>query len=76
MIINELTGALTPEIVDIAKIFVLFLGLVHFLYVAIFFQSVLGVTKLLRTPKNPIFLTWILLHLVLLAGILIFIFIY
>lgn len=74
MNLSDLAGQLPSQLADIVKIFVIFLALVHFIYVAILFQSVYGVTKLLKTYKNAGFLTLILLQLILLAAILVFIF--
>jgi|GEM_PF-5367656 len=74
MNITDLAGQLPGQIVEVVKLFVIFLGLIHFIYVAILFQSVYGVTKLLRTYKNAGFLGLIVLQLMLLAAILVFVF--
>lgn len=74
MNLADLAGELPTQIIEIVKLFAVFLGLVHFIYVAILFQSVYGVSKLLKTYKNAAFLSLILLQLIVLAGILLFIF--
>lgn len=72
----DFNSLLTPEVTSIIKIGAILLGVFHLLAMLIMYQYVFAVNREVRTPHGRFIGVMGLVHLLVLAGILVFIILY